>query len=55
MADAGSLGGNLALVIGLLAAFGALAALHRYGVACPDDLSLVGYDDAPAAALTSAS
>lgn len=34
-------------------AFGALAALRTYGVACPDDLSLVGYGDAPAAALTS--
>lgn len=35
-----------------LMAFGALAVLRKYGVACPDDLSLVGYDDSPAAALT---
>lgn len=35
-----------------LMAFGALAVLRKYGVACPDDLSLIGYDDSPAAALT---
>ena len=35
-----------------LMALGALAVLNDYGVSCPDDISLVGYNDTPMTAFT---